>query len=189
MQPTNSKDAFNLCSRIYPMRTSGVEETTLTSASARLVAAEEGLIGKSQEGHAMLGGSHDLQPPKVSQSPGHQETRTPYPAPVSYDGANPFAPCPPQLLEQSPEQLPGPGMQPFYPQQPDIGHGDNRMQYSVHGHAGWYTCLSVNPKRARMGSLLVLDCTLYILEYMWAIHRAMYCAYLCYDTSVKIQFA
>ena len=29
-------------------------------------------------------------------------------------------------------------------------------------------CLSVNPKRARMGSLLVLDCTLYILEYMWA---------------------
>ena len=28
--------------------------------------------------------------------------------------------------------------------------------------------LSVNPKRARMGSLLVLDCTLYILEYMWA---------------------
>ena len=30
-------------------------------------------------------------------------------------------------------------------------------------------CLSVNPKRARMGSLLVLDCTLYILEYMWAV--------------------
>ena len=29
-------------------------------------------------------------------------------------------------------------------------------------------CLSINPKRARMGSLLVLDCTLYILEYMWA---------------------
>ena len=29
-------------------------------------------------------------------------------------------------------------------------------------------CLSVNPKRAQMGSLLVLDCTLYILEYMWA---------------------
>ena len=29
-------------------------------------------------------------------------------------------------------------------------------------------CLSVNPKRARMGSLLVLDCTLYILEYMRA---------------------
>ena len=27
-------------------------------------------------------------------------------------------------------------------------------------------CLSVNPKRARMGSLLVLDCTLYILQYM-----------------------
>ena len=26
-------------------------------------------------------------------------------------------------------------------------------------------CLSVNPKRAQMGSLLVLDCTLYILEY------------------------
>ena len=30
-------------------------------------------------------------------------------------------------------------------------------------------CLSINPKRARMGSLLVLDCTLYILEYMWAV--------------------
>ena len=30
-------------------------------------------------------------------------------------------------------------------------------------------CLSVNPKRAQMGSLLVLDCTLYILEYMWAV--------------------
>ena len=29
-------------------------------------------------------------------------------------------------------------------------------------------CLSVNPKRARMGGLLVLDCTLYILEYMRA---------------------
>ncbi|KIM58152.1 hypothetical protein SCLCIDRAFT_28313 [Scleroderma citrinum Foug A] len=139
MQPTNSEDVFNLRSRIYPTCASGVEETTLTSASARLVAAEEGLVGKSQEGHAMLGGSHDLQPPKVSQSPGHQEMCTPYPAPASYDGANPFAPCPPQLLKQSPEQLPGPGMRPFYPQQPDIGHGDNHMQYSVHGHAGWYT--------------------------------------------------
>ena len=31
-----------------------------------------------------------------------------------------------------------------------------------------FDCLSINPKRARMGSLLVLDCTLYILEYMWA---------------------
>ena len=31
-----------------------------------------------------------------------------------------------------------------------------------------FDCLSVNPKRARMGSLLVLDCTLYILEYMQA---------------------
>ena len=29
-------------------------------------------------------------------------------------------------------------------------------------------CLSVNPKRARMGSLWVLDCTLYILLYMRA---------------------
>ena len=28
--------------------------------------------------------------------------------------------------------------------------------------------LSINPKSAQMGSLLVLDCTLYILEYMWA---------------------
>ena len=38
-------------------------------------------------------------------------------------------------------------------------------------------CLSVNPKRARMGSLLVLDCTLYILEYMWAARGYPYVLY------------
>ena len=30
-------------------------------------------------------------------------------------------------------------------------------------------CLSVNPKRARMGSLWVLDCRVYILEYTRAV--------------------
>ena len=40
-----------------------------------------------------------------------------------------------------------------------------------------------------MGSLLVLDCTLYILEcgLCEAIRRAMYCAYLCYDIIVELR--
>jgi len=138
MPQTDSEDVFNLRSRIYPTHASIVEETTLTSGSARLVAAEEGHIGKSQ-GRLMLGGSHDLQPPNVPlEGLGHQEMCSPHLAPASYDGANPFAPHLLQQPEQHLEELPGPGIHPPYPQQPDIGHGDNCAQYNVHINAGWY---------------------------------------------------
>jgi len=94
MPQTDSEDVFNLRLRIYPTHASIVEETTLTSRSARLVAAEEGHIGKSQ-GRLMLGGSHDLQPLSVPlEGLGHQEMCSPHLAPASYDGANPFAPRP-----------------------------------------------------------------------------------------------
>jgi len=139
VQQTNPDDAFNLRSRIYPTHNSAAKETALTSASARLVAAEEGLVGKNQEGRPIPGGSHDLQHLNVSlEGPRHQEMCSPHPASVSYDGANPFTPRPPQLPEQPPEQFPGPGIHPFYPQQPNVGHGEHCMQYNIHTNAGWY---------------------------------------------------
>ena len=54
-----------------------------------------------------------------------------------------------------------------------VTQGKNQGQTTTHktlkGRGGiGLNCLSINPKRAQMGSLLVLDCTLYILEYMWA---------------------
>ena len=74
------------------------------------------------------------------------------------------------------------------PQQNGVAERTNRVlsERITEATQGWYqgqtttqrlwgegkrqdsTSLSVNPKRARMGSLLVLDCTLYILEYIWA---------------------
>jgi hypothetical protein len=116
------------------------EMTTLSSASARLVAAEEGLIGKSQQGPPIVGGSDDMQLLRVPpEGPGPQEMCSPSLAPASYDGANPFAPRPPQLPEQLPEQHPGPGMHPLYPQLPDVSHGNNCMHYNINSNAGWYT--------------------------------------------------
>ena len=55
---------------------------------------------------------------------------------------------------------------------PEVTQGEPRTNHHTRdsereGRTG-LDCLSVNPKRAQMGSLLVLDCTLYILEYMWA---------------------
>ena len=125
---TDPEDAFCLRSRIYPAVPSMVKQTTtMTSASARLVAAEEGLVGKSQEGQLASNAS--------PEDPEHQAAHSPIPAPLSYDGANPFAPRPPPLPEQCLEHPPGPGMRPPFPQHPDVGPGDNHMQYN---NTGWY---------------------------------------------------
>ena len=52
---------------------------------------------------------------------------------------------------------------------PKVDTKDKPPHRGSEGKEKWdSTSLSINPKRARMGSLLVLDCTLYILEYMWA---------------------
>ena len=54
--------------------------------------------------------------------------------------------------------------------QPKVNLGQTTTLRDSEGRGGTgLDCLSVNPKRARMGSLLVLDCTLYILEYMRAV--------------------
>ena len=125
---TDPEDACHLQSRIYPAVPSMIEQmTTMTSVSARLVAAEEGLVGKSQEGQLALNAS--------LEDPEHQGTHSTIPVPLSYDGANPFVPHPPPLPEQHLEHPPEPGMRPPFPQHPDLGPGDNRMQYN---NTGWY---------------------------------------------------
>ena len=103
------------------------QTTTMTSASARLVAAKEGLVSKGQEGQLASNASRE--------DPEHKATHSPIPAALSYNGANPFVPCPPPLPEQRLEHPPGPGMRPPFPQYPDVGPGDNRMQYN---NPGWY---------------------------------------------------
>ena len=125
---TNPEDTCHLQSRIYPAVPSMIKQmTTMTSASARLVAAEEGLVGKSQEGQLALNAS--------LEDPEHQGMHSTIPVPLSYNGANPFAPCPPPLPEQCLEHHPEPGMHLPFPQHPDLGPGDNHMQYN---NTGWY---------------------------------------------------
>ena len=125
---TDPEDMCCLQSRIYLAVPSMIEQmTTMTSVSARLVAAEEGLVGKSQEGQLALNAS--------LEDPEHQGTHSTIPAPLSYDGANPFAPRPPPLPEQCLERPPEPGMCLPFPQHPDLGPGDNCMQYN---NTGWY---------------------------------------------------
>ncbi|KIM59894.1 hypothetical protein SCLCIDRAFT_1217341 [Scleroderma citrinum Foug A] len=125
-------ESSTLETETIPTGASAVEEaTTLSTPSARLVAAEEGLIGQTQDS-MLLGGCPD---PYVSlEASGHQETRSPNPTTASYDAANPYA-RPPPLPERLPEPLPGPGVRPFYPPQPDVSQGDNYVKYN---NTGWY---------------------------------------------------
>ena len=55
----------------------------------------------------------------------------------------------------------------------EVTQGEPRTNHHTRDSEGegrtGLNCLSVNPKRAQMGSFLVLNCTLYILEYMWAV--------------------
>jgi len=139
IQQIDSDDTFNLHSRIYPPCAPIVEETTttLSPASTRLVAAEEGLISKKLEGCNILGSTH---PSDASlEGPAHQVTHPLNLPPASYDGTNPFVPRPPP--ERPSEQLPWPGlgMHPPYSQQPDVGQANNHMQYNMNSNTGWYT--------------------------------------------------
>ena len=129
VQQSNTDDAFNLCSRICLTGSSVVEEmTTVATTSARLTAAEEGLIGHTRD--SVQGGCIDPQPLDTS---GHQETCLPDPTGTLHDAANPFA-RPPPPPERLPEPHLGPGVRSFYPPQPDVSQGDNPMKYNT----GWY---------------------------------------------------
>ena len=122
VQQSDTDNAFNLCSRTYPTGSSVVEETTTVSTTtARLTAAEEGLI--SQAPDSIQGSCIDRQP--SLEASGHQGTRFPDPTGTSHDAANPFA-RPPPPPERLPEPHPGPGVRSFYPPQPDASQGDHQ---------------------------------------------------------------
>ncbi|KAI5985854.1 hypothetical protein EDD15DRAFT_2200391 [Pisolithus albus] len=132
VQRNDTGDAFSLRTRQYPTCTSTTDATTISTASAQLLAAEEGLIGGNQE---VSRGNHDAQHLNSSlEISGHQAVHSPIPPPASYDAANPFA-RPPQA-EAIPDRLPGPGMRPLYAQQPGVSQD---MHYNVDNNSSWYT--------------------------------------------------
>lgn len=138
LQRNDTADAFSLCTRYYPTCTPAVDATNISATSAQLLAAEEGLIGGSQEDRLVPEGSHDAQHPNVPlEVPGSKAIYPPIPCPASYDAANPFA-RPPQT-EDIPDRLPGSGTRPLYAQQPVRSQGDNQVQYDVDNSSGWYT--------------------------------------------------
>jgi len=128
---SDTDNTCNLHSRIHPTGSSAVEETmTMATTSARLMAAEEGLIGQARD--LIQGGCID--PPLSVDASGHQETRLPDPTGMLYDAANPFThPLPPP--KRLPEPHPGPGVRSLYLPQLDVSQGDNLTKYNT----GWYT--------------------------------------------------
>ncbi|KAI6115223.1 hypothetical protein EDD16DRAFT_1794433 [Pisolithus croceorrhizus] len=136
-QRNDTADAFSLHMRYYPTCPPAVDATNISTASAQLLAAEEGLIGGSQEDRLVPEGSHNAQHPNVPlEVPGSKAIYPPIPRPASYDATNPFA-RPPQT-EDIPDRLPGSGTRPLYAQQPVRSQGDNQVQYDVDNSSGWY---------------------------------------------------
>ncbi|KAI6167909.1 hypothetical protein EDD17DRAFT_1828454 [Pisolithus thermaeus] len=139
-QRNDTADAFSLRTRYYPTCTPTVDATNISATSAQLLAAEEGLIGGSQEDRLVPEGSHDAQHPNVLlEVPGSKAIYPPIPRPASYDAANPFA-RPPQT-EDIPDRLPGSGTCPLYAQQPVRSQGDNQVQYDVDNSSGCITAI------------------------------------------------